>query len=85
MAYSFMAMVTVGGCLIALDRFHPKTWWSVVSESRATCLHYLGVMPSILMSLPTNDLEQKHQVRFGFGAALIPNCNKILKHALAFP
>jgi len=52
MAYSFMAMVTVGGCLIALDRFHPRTWWDSVASARATCLHYLGVMPSILMSLP---------------------------------
>jgi len=28
MAYSFMAMVEVGGCLIALDRFHPRSWWA---------------------------------------------------------
>jgi len=85
MAYSFMAMVTVGGCLIALDRFHPKTWWSVVSESRATCLHYLGVMPSILMSLPTNDLEQKHQVRFGFGAGVDPKLQQDFETRFGFP
>ena len=47
MAYSFMAMVAVGGCLIALDRFHPSTWWDDVAGARATCLHYLGVMPTI--------------------------------------
>jgi acyl-CoA synthetase (AMP-forming)/AMP-acid ligase II len=85
MAYSFMAMVTVGGCLIALDRFHPKTWWSVVSESRATCLHYLGVMPSILMSLPTSDLEQKHQVRFGFGAGVDPKLQQDFETRFGFP
>ena len=85
MAYSFMAMVTVGGCLIALDRFHPKTWWSVVSDSRATCLHYLGVMPSILMSLSTNDLEQKHQVRFGFGAGVDPNLQHDFETRFGFP
>jgi acyl-CoA synthetase (AMP-forming)/AMP-acid ligase II len=85
MAYSFMAMVTVGGCLIALDRFHPKTWWSVVSESRATCLHYLGVMPSILMSLPTNDLEQKHQVRFGLGAGVDPKLQHDFETRFGFP
>ena len=85
MAYSFMAMVTVGGCLIALDRFHPKTWWSIVSESRATCLHYLGVMPSILMSLPPNDLEQKHQVRFGFGAGVDPKLQQDFETRFGFP
>jgi len=68
MAYSFMAMVTVGGCLIALDRFHPRTWWKDVASSGATCLHYLGVMPSILMSLERSDQDNQHNIRFGFGA-----------------
>jgi acyl-CoA synthetase (AMP-forming)/AMP-acid ligase II len=85
MAYSFMSMVTVGGCLIALDRFHPKTWWNVVSESRATCLHYLGVMPTILMSLPSNDLEQKHRVRFGFGAGVDPKLQQDFETRFGFP
>ena len=49
MAYSAMAMVLTGGCLIPLDRFHPRSWWDSVRESRATVLHYLGVMPAILM------------------------------------
>ncbi|MCB1292912.1 MAG: AMP-binding protein, partial [Mycobacterium sp.] len=49
MAYSFMAMITLGGCLTALDRFHPRSWWQDVKDSGATCLHYLGVMPSMLM------------------------------------
>ena len=49
MACSLMAMVTVGGCLTVLDRFHPRSWWQNVRDNRSTCLHYLGVMPSILM------------------------------------
>ena len=52
MAYSLMAMIAVGGCLTVLDRFHPRTWWQSVRDSRATCLHYLGVMPSMLMGMP---------------------------------
>src|SRR5262249_28445285 len=50
MAYSAMAMVARGGCLIALDRFHPGSWWQSVRESRASIVHYLGVMPPMLMS-----------------------------------
>src|SRR5689334_12226361 len=42
MAYSTMAMIMSGGCIIALDRFHPATWWSDVRESEATIVHYLG-------------------------------------------
>jgi hypothetical protein len=30
MAASFMGMVSVGGCLTVLDRFHPRTWWADV-------------------------------------------------------
>src|SRR5579859_665029 len=38
MAVSVLAMVTVGGCLAILDRFHPATWWESVRRSGATCL-----------------------------------------------
>ncbi len=70
MAYSLMAMVAVGGCLTVLDRFHPHSWRASVRESRATCLHYLGVMPSILMGAPESDADRLHGVRFGFGAGV---------------
>ncbi|MGI4855713.1 MAG: AMP-binding protein [Janthinobacterium lividum] len=56
LACSTMAMVLTGGCVIQLDRFHPRSWWSDVVESGATIIHYLGVMPAILLSLdPAGD------------------------------
>lgn len=70
MAYSTMAMLLTGGCLIALDRFHPQSWWKSVRESRATVLHYLGVMPAILMKAPPTERDREHDVRFGFGAGV---------------
>ncbi|KIN64265.1 AMP-binding protein [Sulfitobacter noctilucicola] len=72
MACSFMGMVTVGGCLTALDRFHPSSWWDDVRAAKATCLHYLGVMPSMLMKAPPHEKDGTHQVRFGFGAGVDP-------------
>ena len=42
MATSTMGMIMTGGCIIQLDRFHPRSWWDTVKESRATALHYLG-------------------------------------------
>ncbi len=72
MACSLMGMVTVGGCLTVLDRFHPRSWWDSVRESRATCLHYLGVMPSILMKADPQPGDGDHSVRFGFGAGIDP-------------
>jgi hypothetical protein len=32
----------------AQNRFHPRTWWDSVRRSKATVLHYLGVMPAML-------------------------------------
>jgi acyl-CoA synthetase (AMP-forming)/AMP-acid ligase II len=70
MAYSAMAMLLTGGCLITLDRFHPQTWWANVRDSRATVLHYLGVMPAILMKAAPAPQDRDHQIRFGFGAGV---------------
>ena len=85
MAYSFMAMMTVGGCLIALDRFHPRSWWADVAASKATCLHYLGVMPSILMAAEQAPEERQHQVRFGFGAGVDPKLHAGFEERFGFP
>ena len=70
MAYSALAMVMTGGCLILLDRFHPRSWWDSVRASRATVVHYLGVMPAMLMKAEPSPLDRQHGVRFGFGAGV---------------
>lgn len=85
MAYSFMAMIAVGGCLTVLDRFHPSTWWRSVGESGATCLHYLGVMPSMLMGAPESPADQNHSVRFGFGAGVDPKLHASFEERFGFP
>ncbi len=36
MACSTVAMIMAGGCLIQLDRFHPRSWWQIVRDSRAS-------------------------------------------------
>jgi acyl-CoA synthetase (AMP-forming)/AMP-acid ligase II len=84
MAYSFMAMVAVGGCLTVLDRFHPSSWWRSVRESGATCLHYLGVMPSMLMGAPEEPADRDHSVRFGFGAGVDPKLHAVSRRVSAF-
>ncbi len=70
MAFSTMVAVMSGGCLVQLDRFHPKTWWQSVRDSGATIVHYLGVMPAMLLSSPPTDSDRAHRVRFGFGAGV---------------
>ncbi len=70
LACSTMAMVAVGGCLTVLDRFHPRSWWESVRQSQATVMHYLGVMPAMLMSAPESAEDKQHSLRFGFGAGV---------------
>jgi len=70
MATSTMAMLMTGGCIVPLDRFHPTSFWRSVCESEATILHYLGVMPVMLMGMESERQESTHQLRFGFGAGL---------------
>lgn len=70
MAVSSVAMILTGGAIVLLDRFHPSSWWETVRESEATIIHYLGVMPAMLLRAPPSELDQQHQVRFGFGAGV---------------
>ena len=70
MACSTMVMMANGGCVAPLDRFHPRSWWREVRESGATIVHYLGVMPAILLKLEEDPAERGHRVRFGFGAGV---------------
>lgn len=85
MAYSFMAMISLGGCLTALDRFHPRSWWQDVRDSKATCLHYLGVMPSMLMTAAPSPGDRDHSVRFGFGAGVDPQLHAAFEERFGFP
>lgn len=70
MAYSTMAMILAGGAIVALDRFHPRSWWDSVRAARATVIHYLGVMPAMLLGAPASAHDREHAVRFGFGAGV---------------
>jgi acyl-CoA synthetase (AMP-forming)/AMP-acid ligase II len=73
LACSFMAAIETGACLIQLDRFHPKSWWRTVRESRATIMHYLGVMPAMLLTAPPTQTDDfSDRVKFAFGAGCDP-------------
>ncbi len=85
MACSFVGMVLSRNTTIQLDRFHPSTWWSDVAETGATIVHYLGVMPAILLSLDPVPAETAHAVRFGFGANVDPAQHQAFEERFGFP
>jgi acyl-CoA synthetase (AMP-forming)/AMP-acid ligase II len=78
-------MILSAGCLIQLDRFHPRTWWRDVAESGATIVHYLGVMPAILNTQAADLCEKQHHVRFGYGANANPADHAAFEERFGFP
>jgi acyl-CoA synthetase (AMP-forming)/AMP-acid ligase II len=85
LACSAMCTMMTGSCLILLDRFHPRSWWSNVRESRATIAHYLGVMPAMLLAAPASPDDRRHDVRFGFGAGVNPRHHAEFEQRFGFP
>ena len=61
-----LGMIVSGGAIVPLDRFHASRWWQSVSESGATIVHCLGVIPAILLRLPASRFDRDHAVKFSF-------------------
>jgi len=70
MAFSTMVVLVAGGTLVQLDRFHPSSWWQSVRDTRATIVHYLGVMPAMLLAAAVDAADRAHGVRWAFGAGV---------------
>ena len=86
MACSTMGMVMTGGCIVQLDRFHPSSWWDTVRKSSASIVHYLGVMPAMLLNAdPVGDEDFSGQVKFAFGAGVNPSHHAAFEARFGFP
>jgi acyl-coenzyme A synthetase/AMP-(fatty) acid ligase len=78
-------MVMTGGCIIPLDRFHPRSWWQTVRDSRATIMHSLGVMPTMLLGLDASPDDRAHHVRFGFAPGVDPRYHAAFEQRFGIP
>src|SRR5205085_10769341 len=85
LAFSSMAAMLSGGCIVQLDRFHPTTWWKSVRDSEATVAHYLGVMPAMLLAAAPTETDRQHALRFGFGAGVDKRHHAAFEARFAFP
>jgi acyl-coenzyme A synthetase/AMP-(fatty) acid ligase len=82
---SFTAMMLCGGCVIQLDRFHPRSWWQTAREERATVIHCLGVMTAILLTLPEDDDDFSGQIKFCFGPGSDPKHQGMFERRFGVP
>ncbi|WP_333827368.1 AMP-binding protein [Pararhodobacter sp.] len=85
MGNSFMGMLAAGGAQVIIDRFHPRSWWAMVRETKATCCHYLGVMPAILLAMPESPDERAHGLRFGLGGGVHPDHHAAFEARFGLP
>lgn len=83
--FSFMGMLLTGGCVIVPDRFHPRTFWSDLERTEATILHYLGVIPPILLKQSPVPEERRHRIRFAAGAGVEPELHEPFESRFGFP
>lgn len=82
---SLMGVILTGNCQIQPDRFHPRHWWREVAETRATIVHYLGVIAPLLLNQPPDEDERGHHVRYGIGAGIEPQLHLAFEQRFGFP
>ncbi len=84
-ALSFPGALLSGNCQVQGERFQPARWWTEVRESRATVVHYLGVIAQMLWARPPGPEDRDHAVRFGFGAGVEPQLHAAFEQRFGFP
>jgi acyl-CoA synthetase (AMP-forming)/AMP-acid ligase II len=82
---SFFCAVISGSCQIQPDRFNPNRWWPEVTQTRATIVHYMGVIVPLLLGMPVRAGERDHAIRFGFGSGVEPQLHGQFEQRFGFP
>lgn len=82
---SFLGAMLTGNCQIQPDRFSPQRWWQEVAQTRATIVHYLGVVVPLLLGQTPSPQDRQHGVRFGLGAGVEPQLHAAFEERFGFP
>ena len=80
-----MAVMLTASCLVLPERFSPSRWWRDIVATRTTIVHYLGVVPPMLLNQPPSADERAHAVRFGLGAGVEPELHEAFEKRFGFP
>lgn len=70
--FTLTTLMSKANCLIMQDRFRASQWWQDVVATKATCFHYLGIIPPLLVKAPECPEEKQHHIRYGYGAGIEP-------------
>lgn len=83
--YTLNTMTRLRNCIVLQDRFRASTWWSDIVSSGATCLHYMGIIPPLLVKAERTEIETRHKVKFGQGAGVDPVVREAFEARFGFP
>jgi acyl-CoA synthetase (AMP-forming)/AMP-acid ligase II len=84
-AVTLSCAVLTANALILTERFSPQRWWREIAQTRATIIHYLGIVAPTLLNQPVTDDERTHQVVFGVGAGIEPELHGVFEDRFGFP
>ncbi len=84
-AVSTTGAILTANALILPERFSPARWWPDVVATGATVVHYLGVVPPLLLNQAPIPEERAHRIRFGLGAGVEPQLHAAFEQRFGFP
>lgn len=77
--WNVVTALMAGAHLVALDGFHPSTFWSRVRAHRVTYFYCLASMPTLMLRMPTDPLDREHAVRAVQCSAIPPSLHAALE------
>lgn len=84
-AVTLTCALLTANCLVLPERFSPTRWWQEVVETKATIIHYLGIVAPTLLNQPVSPLEKEHCVKAGVGAGIEPQLHAAFEERFGFP
>ena len=66
-------MILSSNCMIFAGSLSSgSSWWQDLIATESTMVHYLGIIPPVLLARPPEPVDRQHRVRFGIGAGVDP-------------
>mgnify|MGYP002632476537 CR=1 FL=1 len=83
--YTLNTMTRLQNCIVLQDRFRASTWWFDIVSTGTTCVHYMGLIPPLLVKSEKSEYETRHKVKFGQGAGVDPVVREAFENRFGFP
>lgn len=83
--WNVMTALLSGARLVVLDGFHPSTLWRRIRDYEATFFYCLGAMPTLLLKMPPDPDDRKHNLKVVTASAIPPSQHAALEERFGIP